>query len=200
MDCIGRDITPADLEGQMEKGLCFNTLRSLSIEMPGEPISKSNRYGIRQAGNGKRAFFLPKRYEDYETQLRNKALIIAKREWGAPSKAWICLTIVYVYGSLRHKDLPNLPKTTTDALNHAAYEDDYQIHEMHLVRMYDKANPRVIITVDEIELPEEAWPTKKQKPTERQVDTSPSTTKLLRNTRRGTKRRRGPNVKPSRVS
>ena len=57
------------------------------------------------------------------------------------------LEVWYYVGSKRRKDLPNLPKTTTDALNQVLYDDDFQIHDMIVHRRIDREDPRIEVAL-----------------------------------------------------
>lgn len=58
--------------------------------------------------------------------------------------------LLAVYRPQRRGDLDNALKVTLDALNGIAWEDDSQIEELHAMRFEDKANPRVVVTVEPI--------------------------------------------------
>lgn len=56
-----------------------------------------------------------------------------------------------IYRARRSGDTDGFCKVLLDALQGCAYEDDKQVIELHARRFDDKANPRVEVTVSEIE-------------------------------------------------
>lgn len=59
----------------------------------------------------------------------------------------LTMTIRYYFGSKRRADLDNFNKLPIDALTGIVYLDDSQISALHLYRCYDKARPRIEVTV-----------------------------------------------------
>lgn len=57
---------------------------------------------------------------------------------------------VYFYYKGRRPDIDNLVKAVMDGLNSIGYEDDNQVGELHIKRLPDPANPRAVVTVEEI--------------------------------------------------
>lgn len=57
-----------------------------------------------------------------------------------------------VYRPARRRDLDNCLKVVLDALQGYLYENDDQIVEIHARRFDDKHNPRVEISISEVEL------------------------------------------------
>lgn len=55
---------------------------------------------------------------------------------------------VTVYRPQKSGDLDNRLKCLLDALRGVAYEDDNQVAEIHALRLDDKSNPRVEVTVE----------------------------------------------------
>lgn len=58
------------------------------------------------------------------------------------------MVVVFYLPDKRRRDLDNLFKTVSDALNKIVYHDDSQIRELHLYRDYDIINPRTEILVE----------------------------------------------------
>lgn len=109
----------------------------------GEPITKSNSTFF-----GKGRAFIPARYKNYEKGLKEAAKVAIKKK--KPTSSLVVMEVWYYVGSKRRKDLPNLPKTTTDALNEVLYDDDFQIHDMIIHRRLDRDDPRIEIAIWEI--------------------------------------------------
>jgi len=59
--------------------------------------------------------------------------------------------VIYVYRASKRGDLDNYIKPTLDALNSIAYHDDKQVAELHAYRLDDKHNPRIEITIEDLE-------------------------------------------------
>lgn len=123
----------------------------------GEPITKSNNTRW-----GKGRVFTAKKPAQYESDLSWYAKVVMSSKRLEPTKKLVRLTICYFQQSVKRKDQQNLLKTTADALNRIVYEDDSQVHEVHLYRHLDREKPRVVIKVEEVE--DDLWvPLKKSK-------------------------------------
>lgn len=127
----------------------------IDIVFAGEPITKSNN--LRMA-NGH--VMIPTKFTRYEQDLALIAKVAMNKKRLVPTKCLVRVIIHYYHKSVKEKDLPNLPKTTADALNKIVYEDDSQIHEAHLYRHLDRLRPRVEIHVEEME--DSSWLSIKQ--------------------------------------
>lgn len=57
------------------------------------------------------------------------------------------VTVRFFFGTKRRADLDNFNKLWADALTGIVYQDDSQIAVLHLIRDYDKARPRIEVTV-----------------------------------------------------
>lgn len=72
----------------------------------------------------------------------------AKSQWRRPSlKEELSVSVRFFFGTKRKADLDNFNKLWQDALTGIVYEDDSQIAELHLYRDYDKAEPRIEVSV-----------------------------------------------------
>ena len=112
----------------------------LELTYRSEPLTKSN-----QTFFGRGRAYIPKKVQIYESELREAAMEAVKQAKHKRLKGLIIMEIWYYVGTKRRKDLPNLPKTTTDALNEVVYHDDFQIHDMIIHRRLDREDPRVEI-------------------------------------------------------
>lgn len=108
----------------------------------GEPLTKSNHTFF-----GKGRAYIPAKHRKYEADLQKAVQAAMKKAKKKVTNSLVVMEIWYYVGSKRRKDLPNLPKTTTDALNEVLYEDDFQIHDMILHRRLDRDDPRVEIAI-----------------------------------------------------
>ncbi len=75
------------------------------------------------------------------------ALVRARAQGMRPLSGPVCLSVT-VYRKDKRRDLSNFLKVLEDALEGAAYEDDRQISELHVLRLEDPANPRVRVRVE----------------------------------------------------
>lgn len=72
----------------------------------------------------------------------------ARSQWkGKPRKDWLELWVTLYFGTKRKVDLDNFNKLSLDALTGVVYEDDSQIHSLHIQRSYDKKVPRIEIEI-----------------------------------------------------
>jgi Holliday junction resolvase RusA-like endonuclease len=113
------------------------------IVLSGEP--KSTQHIYRSACNGR----LPTQYMTAEGKaLKTVYQWEAKAQWrGAPLQGELALSVRFYFGTKRKADLDNFNKLWADSLTGIVYEDDSQISGLHLYRDYDKARPRVEITI-----------------------------------------------------
>lgn len=118
---------------------------SIEIVFEGDPLTKSNNtkwYKSRAVTEKK-----PRKYGEALAAVA-KFLMFNRRL--RPTQSLVKLTVDYFYKSKKKKDIQNLIKTTADALEGSVYDNDFQVHEVHLYRHLDRKNPRVIIKVEEI--------------------------------------------------
>lgn len=131
----------------------------ISILHSGEPLTKSNSYFFRR-----RSVWIPAHIAEYEAALKNTAAATMSALGLQPLSGPISITITYYLGSKRRKDLPNLPKTTCDALNGIVYKDDNQIVHQIMYKYLDDKHPRVEIEVVAAEDPgSNKWPLSSEK-------------------------------------
>lgn len=67
-----------------------------------------------------------------------------------PLQGALAVTI-YAYRPRKSGDIDGILKVSLDAMNKLAYEDDKQIVELHVYRRDDKKNPRLEVTITEVE-------------------------------------------------
>jgi crossover junction endodeoxyribonuclease RusA len=115
----------------------------LAFVVPGPPQPKE-RPRIGKRGH----VFTPHRTGRYEGVVRLHAQAAASRARWRPSKGTrYAVSILAVFGDARRRDLDNVCKSVTDALNGVAYLDDSEVDEVHMVRALDRARPRVEVRV-----------------------------------------------------
>ena len=122
------------------------------IVVEGEPISKSNATMSRFNWKTRKSeVYVPEKFLEYEKLITHKIDEYLNNFPGLERPLFklgpVQMNIHYFLGTKRRKDLPNLPKTTCDALTGQVYSDDSQIVAMTLYKHYDNAAPRVVIEV-----------------------------------------------------
>lgn len=88
---------------------------------------------------------------------------LAKAARFAPLAGPVSFTARFYVGDLRRRDLDNMAKLVTDALNGIAYADDSQIALMNLSRGYDFGNPRTEVVIAQLDIQIPARPKAKRK-------------------------------------
>jgi len=126
-------------------------LKTVIIEFPGEPLTKSNAAIAKWNKKTKKSTFTYRAKNiAYELELKDFSINYCLTNKIKPFKGPVHLDITYYLGTKRKKDLQNLPKTTCDALIGSVYDDDSQVVTMSIRKLFDKDNPRTIITVTEL--------------------------------------------------
>ena len=168
------------------------------IVIDGEPISKSNATMSRFNWKTKKSeVYVPEKFLEYEKLITHQIDEYLSQFPGVERPLFkvgpVQMNIHYFLGTKRRKDLPNLPKTTCDALTGQVYGDDCQIVAMTLFKYYDALNPRVVIEVlpilDGVEypIPNTLLATedqKKTKPKKKTTDAKPTKSKNTRKPRK----------------
>lgn len=77
------------------------------------------------------------------------AAMYALAEGMRPTAAPVAV-ILEVYRPRKQGDLDNTLKVLLDALKGVAYVDDAQVVELHAFRHDDKADPRAMVSIDEV--------------------------------------------------
>lgn len=115
----------------------------LTFTVRGHPVTwkRTNSF------NGRR--ITPKAQREYQKLVALVALSARPRRWPLDARYSVDLVI---YAASKHRaDVDNLIKQVGDSCNGVIWEDDSQIDEWHAVRRYDKANPRIEVTVHVLE-------------------------------------------------
>lgn len=68
-----------------------------------------------------------------------------------PISAPIAVKILLIFGDKRRRDIDNYNKILLDSLSGIAYEDDSQIQEISIRKIYQKDKPRIVIEIKEDE-------------------------------------------------
>jgi Holliday junction resolvase RusA-like endonuclease len=114
-----------------------------TIVLSGEPKSTQHIYKYACRGNH------PALYMTAEGKaLKTAYQWEAKSQWGKrPLSGDVMMSINFYFKTLHKRDLDNQNKLVLDALTGIVYNDDAQIHDLRLIRRYDRKNPRIEIVV-----------------------------------------------------
>jgi len=119
-----------------------NTTRKMfHLTVSENPIPKA------RARVTKRGTYTPKRTRDYEKLVRDLAALTWRR---LPLTGQIAITFRFYRANARRADWDNLGKEISDSLQGVVYIDDNQICDAVISKRIDRENPRVEITVEEI--------------------------------------------------
>lgn len=126
---------------------CLLYIYIVTILLTGEPKSTNNLYRAACRGRFPTTYMTPEGKaikEQYQWE--------AKSQWKSPILAAdLSVTVRFFFKTHRRRDLDNQNKLILDALTGIVYEDDSQIAELHLIRGYDKARPRIELTVEPLQ-------------------------------------------------
>jgi Holliday junction resolvase RusA-like endonuclease len=118
-------------------------MKQTFIKLAGEPRSTSHIYHYHCQGG------FPKGYMNAV----GKALKIdyqwqAKSQWkGKMVDEPLTVSMELFFGTKRKQDVDNYNKLVLDALTGIVWQDDSQIKSLTITKNYDKANPRVELTI-----------------------------------------------------
>lgn len=117
----------------------------MQIIVPGEPRSKQRPRVT------KRGVYTPPQTVEQESMIRDAFIAT-----GAARFQHTILVEIDFYNALRHRrDIDNMAKLVLDALNGLAFDDDYQVVELNLRKMFtSKDRARTEIRIVELLL----WP------------------------------------------
>ena len=118
----------------------------MDIILLGEPRTTNKLYKTRFTGK------FPIVYMSKEGKDLKKSYIEqAQKQWTRkPITGDIQIWIEIFFGTKRKCDWDNFHKLSMDALTGIVWEDDSQIVEATVVKLYDKENPRIEITIKEL--------------------------------------------------
>jgi crossover junction endodeoxyribonuclease RusA len=97
--------------------------------------------------------YTPKTTKDYEQTVRVAAMAaLTKWRMENNSEHWnasgpFSLSVFLFFGDRRKRDIDNVLKSISDALNKLLYDDDHQLDEISAFRDYDGRSPRAVVTV-----------------------------------------------------
>ena len=119
-----------------------NTTHStFRLTVLGNPIPKARARVTKQGTH------TPERTRDYEKLVRDSAALAWRRP---PLTGQIAITLCFYRASARRVDVDNLVKAIADSLQDIVFENDGQVSVLHAEKHIDHENPRVEITVEEM--------------------------------------------------
>lgn len=117
--------------------------REVSFVVPGAPVPKGRP---RVAANGH--VYTPRRTKEYEAEIGNAWISLSPRP--APFVGDVEVFVIVSEGS-READIDNYLKVVLDGLNTLAWADDKQVMMIWGRRVRKHPNPRLEVTVREVE-------------------------------------------------
>jgi Holliday junction resolvase RusA-like endonuclease len=121
---------------------------TLAFAVPGKAVPKGRPRVFR--GHA----ITPKRTRRYEELVAFHADAAVERlrdagfTWGLDADAYRVTLIVFA-GDKRHSDVDNLAKSLLDGCTGILWNDDYQVHDLRVVRALDRKDPRVFVLVSD---------------------------------------------------
>lgn len=86
------------------------------------------------------------------TALKKQYSKEARSQWGSqPLSGKLEVTLSFFHGDQRKRDIDNYNKLILDALSGILYYDDKQIQKLLIEKHYDKANPRIELSIKQYE-------------------------------------------------
>lgn len=120
---------------------CYNGLVN-TIVLKGDPKSTNHIYRSACRGRFQTMYMTPE-----GKAIKQAYQWEAKSQWKAqPHTGELAVIITFYFATKRRRDLDNQNKLILDALTGIVWEDDSQICDLHLLRHYDKTNPRIEVT------------------------------------------------------
>ena len=95
----------------------------------------------------RRGAHTPRRTRNYEKLVRDSAALAWRRP---PLTEQIAITFHFYRASAGRADVDNLSKACMDSLQGVIFKNDNQVSVLHAEKHIDRENPRVEITVEEI--------------------------------------------------
>ena len=117
--------------------------RPIKFTFPGDPVPAPRP----RFGQGRT--YMPAGYTDYKEGLAWAFKAEMKRR--KPMRGPIVLVLEFHRKNRRRVDLDNLAKTVMDAGNGVVWEDDSQVFDKHTRKVLGCADPRVEVTLEEVE-------------------------------------------------
>lgn len=118
----------------------------MTITLSGDPRSTSHIYQYACRGRHP-AMYMTKAGRELKADYQKQA----KTQWRRkPLTKPLQLTVTLYFGTKRKADWDNFHKLSMDALTGIVWDDDVQIEEATVIKRYDKKNPRIELTINEL--------------------------------------------------
>jgi Holliday junction resolvase RusA-like endonuclease len=117
----------------------------LHFEVPGAPVTK----GRPRFGKGRT--YTPKATVDYERKVglcARTAAVFARVAQLPPFSGEVSASLAFYMPTARRLDIDNLCKAVLDGCNGILWADDSQVAMLFAARRLDRANPRVVVTIE----------------------------------------------------
>ena len=111
----------------------------IKITLTGNPLSTQHIYG--QVGNRR---YMKKKAKERKEQYQWEAKSQYK---GSVLECPLTADIILYFKDKRRRDWDNYHKLSQDSLEGIVYADDSKIQEAHVIKEYDKENPRTEIVI-----------------------------------------------------
>ena len=115
----------------------------IKITLLGNPRSTQTCYRYRSAGK----FISGYMSKECKTLKNDYIEQITTQYTSVPIQTPVRVKMSLLMGTKRRADIDNFNKLVFDALSGIVYEDDSQIIELHIIKGYDKENPRVELEI-----------------------------------------------------
>jgi len=116
--------------------------------VPGHPVS------WQRAGSFGAVRFTPAKQRDYQKLVRYHAVEAVPEGWPLENEAGYRVRVAIYLGRRVRSDIDNLAKTVLDALQGTkkvppiAYDDDWRIVDLQILKSVDREDPRAIVDVE----------------------------------------------------
>ena len=120
---------------------------SLQFTIWGRAVPKGRPRGVLIKGRVRH--LTPKRTREYERRVREVAAEAVEQEAGWSMSERYVVSVCFMFDDKRKRDLDNLLKAVTDAMNGIVYDDDSQIDELRVKRL--PGTPAAHVAVAELD-------------------------------------------------
>lgn len=116
----------------------------IEFVVSGPPVPKARARVVR----GGRAY-TPERSSAYEKHVRMAGFVAMRQLRLVPFTCEVKLSLAVYWPDKRRRDLDNIAKSVSDALNGIAWKDDSQVTELHVLGSVDADAPRILVRIEE---------------------------------------------------
>jgi Holliday junction resolvase RusA-like endonuclease len=116
----------------------------LIFSVDGDPVPKQSFQVGRAGGTGQTSGYTPPRVKAWQKAVSWMAHVAWPE---VPMTGPVMVVIEFRLRTHRRQDLDNLSKAILDALNGVVWEDDKQVIDLHLRKVYDRDKPGITVGV-----------------------------------------------------